>query len=265
MTKLAFLGAGNIAQAIIGGLIATGFNPDDICAADPSDEQLTKLRKIGVRTSSENLEAITAAEVVILSIKPDVVEQISREISPMTSGKLFISVAAGITATSLESWLQSDTVIRCMPNTPALVMKGMTGLYATSAVSSEQREIADTILSAVGETLWFEEESKLDAVTAVSGSGPAYFFYVIEVMQEAALAVGLSPEESSKLVLQTARGAAEMALQSVEPVAELRRKVTSPGGTTAAALEVLQQEGLDGIFLQAVMAAKKRSEGLSNI
>ena len=265
MTKLAFLGAGNIAQAIIGGLITTGFDPDDICASDPSEEQLAKLHKIGVKTSSDNLAAIAEAEVVVLSIKPDVVEQICREISSMTAGKLFISVAAGITATSLESWLQSSIIIRCMPNTPALVMKGMTGLYATDAVSSEQREIADTILSAVGETLWFEEESKLDAVTAVSGSGPAYFFYIIEVMQAAALAAGLTQQESSTLVLQTALGAAEMALQSSEPAAELRRKVTSPGGTTAAALEVLQQEGLDEIFLHAVTAAKKRSEELSNI
>ncbi len=265
MTKLAFLGAGNIAQAIIGGLIATGFKPGDISAADPSEEQLIKLSTAGVRTSSDNHVAAAEADVVILSVKPDIVERVSREISSIATGKLFISVAAGITATSLESWLESPTVIRCMPNTPALVNKGMTGLYATSAVSAEQRKIADTILSAIGETLWFEEEAKLDAVTAVSGSGPAYFFYIIEVMQEAAIAAGLSKEESRKLVLQTALGAAEMAFQSIEPAAELRRNVTSPGGTTAAALEVLQQEAVDRIFLKAVLAAKKRSEELSNI
>ena len=264
MTKLAFLGAGNIAQAIIGGLIATGFKPDDICASDPYSEQLKKLTAIGVQTSVNNIDAIQGADVVILSVKPDVVESICTEISPVAAGKLFISVAAGITATSLKTWLDSSTIIRCMPNTPALVKKGMTGLFATSAVSAEQRKVADTILSAVGETLWFDEEAKLDAVTAISGSGPAYFFYVIEVMQEAALAAGLSTEESSKLVLQTALGASEMALQSTEPTAELRRKVTSPGGTTAAALEVLQQEGIDSIFLKAVTAAKKRSEELSN-
>jgi pyrroline-5-carboxylate reductase len=265
MTKLAFLGVGNIAQAIIGGLISTGYQADNICASDPSDEQLSKLSAIGVRTSSDNHEAIADADVVILSVKPDIVERISREISAATTGKLFISVAAGVTATSLTSWLESETVIRCMPNTPALVKQGMTGLFATKAVTDNQRKIADTILCAVGETLWFAEEEKLDAVTAVSGSGPAYFFYMIELMQEAAVSAGLTPEESSRLVLQTALGAAEMAMQSLEPTAELRRKVTSPGGTTAAALEILQQEGLDRILAKAVMAAKTRSEELSKI
>lgn len=264
MTKLAFMGAGNIAQAIIGGLIENDFDPKDIWAADPSETQLNKLKLKQVNTTSDNLIAVSNADIIIISVKPDVVESLAREVSSMASGKLFISVAAGVTSRSLVSWLGCPAVIRCMPNTPALIQKGMTGLFATKSVSDEFRRIGESILAAVGETRWFEKESDLDAVTAISGSGPAYFFYVIEVLQSAAEELGLSKEVSRQLVLQTALGATEMASLSAEPTAELRRKVTSPGGTTEAALEKLIEGGLESLFLRAAMAAKKKSEELAN-
>jgi len=232
MTKLAFMGAGNMAQAIIGGLIENGFNASDIWAADPMESQLTELNSRGVNTTTDNLYAASNADVIIISVKPDIVESLAKEVASITSDKLFISVAAGTTTRSLTSWLENPAVVRCMPNTPSLVRKGMTGLYASNSVNKEQRQTANSILSAIGETLWFDEESSLDAVTAISGSGPAYFFYIMEVMQLAAEAEGLSLNASRQLVLQTALGAAEMAMQSSDSAGELRKKVTSPGGTT---------------------------------
>jgi pyrroline-5-carboxylate reductase len=184
-------------------------------------------------------------------------------LAPAISDKLVISIAAGVTTNSLSTWLQNSTVIRCMPNTPSMVRKGMTGLFAPASVSREQQQTADSILSAIGKTFWFDDEKSLDAVTAVSGSGPAYFFYIIEILQLAAEAQGLSAEASKQLVLNTALGAAEMALQASDSVSELRHKVTSPGGTTAAALAILEERGVETIFADAVSAARKRSEELS--
>lgn len=264
MTKLACMGAGNIAQAIIGGLIEGGFNPKDIWAADPTVGQLDKLKSRQINTTTDNLVAVSKADVIIISVKPDVVESLAMEVSALASDKLFISVAAGVTTRSLVSWLGCPTIIRCMPNTPALLQKGMTGLFATKSVTTENRKVGESILAAVGETRWFEKESDLDAVTAISGSGPAYFFYVIEVMQSAAEQLGLSREASRQLVLQTALGASAMAAKSTEPTAELRKQVTSPGGTTEAALRKLIDGGLESLFLDAVLAAKNRSEELGD-
>lgn len=264
MTKLAFMGAGNIAQAIIGGLIEGGFNPEDIWAADPTVAQLDKVKSMQINTTTDNLVAVSEADIIIISVKPDVVESLAKEVSALASGKLFISVAAGVTTQSLVSWLGCPTIIRCMPNTPALLQKGMTGLFATKSVNDENRKIGESILAAVGETRWFEKESDLDAVTAISGSGPAYFFYVIEVMQSAAEQLGLSREASRQLVLQTALGASEMAAKSIEPTAELRKRVTSPGGTTEAALNKLIDGGLESLFLDAILAAKNKSEELGS-
>lgn len=263
MTRLAFLGAGNIARAIIGGLIDGGYHPEEIWAADPTDVQLQKLAAKKINTTNDNLTAASNADVVIISVKPDIVESLTREIASIASGKLFISVAAGVTTDSLVSWLGCPTVIRCMPNTPALVQQGMTGLFATDSVNEAHRQIGESILAAVGETRWFEKESDLDVVTAVSGSGPAYFFLVIEVLQNAAEQLGLSREASRQLVLQTARGAAEMASSSIQSASELRENVTSPGGTTEAALKKLIDGGLESLFLNAVRAAKLRSEELA--
>ena len=264
MTKLAFMGAGNIAQAIIGGLIEGGFEPKDIWAADPAIAQLDKLEPAQINTTTDNLLAVSEADVIIISVKPDVVESLAQEVSSLSSSKLFISVAAGVTTRSLVSWLGCPTIIRCMPNTPALLQQGMTGLFATNSVNTENRKVGESILAAVGETRWFEKESDLDAVTAISGSGPAYFFYVIEVMQNAAEQLGLSADEARQLVLQTAVGACEMAAMSTEPTAELRRRVTSPGGTTEAAINKLIDGDLESLFFEATLAAKNRSEELAN-
>jgi len=263
MTKLAFMGAGNMTHAIIGGLIEDGFDVADICAADPAESQLQDLKARGIDTTTSNLDGAADADVIIICVKPDVVETLARKIAPATSGKLFISIAAGITTDSLSAWLESTTVIRCMPNTPSMVKRGMTGLFAPASVTREQQQTADSVLSAIGKTYWFDDEESLDIVTAVSGSGPAYFCYIIEVLQLAAEAQGLSAEASKQLVLNTALGAAEMAIQASDSVSDLRQKVTSPGGTTAAALAILEESGVEAIFANAVSAARKRSEELS--
>ncbi len=263
MTRLAFIGAGNIAQAIIIGLIENGFNPTDIWAADPMEAQLARLEKIGVQVTGDNRDAAINADVVVISVKPDVVESMARTLKAVAADKMFISVAAGITTQSLIAWLGSDRVVRCMPNTPALVQMGMTGLYAADGVSASHRQAAADILATIGEILWFDQESQLDAVTAISGSGPAYFFYIIEVLQRNAMALGLSESASRQLVLQTARGAAEMAWQSDLDAATLRQNVTSAGGTTEAALNILGSGELEAVFSAAIAAAKTRSEQLS--
>ncbi len=263
-TNLAFLGAGNIAQAIIGGLLENGFKPRTIIAADPAEAQLGRLAERGVHTTADNTEAVEAAGVIVISVKPDVVSRLVAEIAPVARDKLIVSVAAGVTtATLAENLGEGAAIIRCMPNTPALVRRGMTGLVANRHVSVDQRRIAESIVGAIGEFLWFDEESALDAVTAISGSGPAYFFYVMEAMEEAARALGLPDGIAHKLVTQTALGAATMALTSEDSPGELRRRVTSPGGTTEAALTELADNGLVEAFCVAIRAAHDRSRSLS--
>jgi pyrroline-5-carboxylate reductase len=258
--KLTFLGSGNIARAIIGGLVANGTDAGDITAADPMQAALTEVAKLGVATTTDNRLAVESADVILLSVKPNIVKDLSLEIAPYIGTRLVISVAAGITATSLAGWLGNQVpIIRCMPNTPALYQQGITGLYAGSGVDSGQRQAAETVLSAVGSFIWVSEESEMNAVTAVSGSGPAYFFYVMEAMQNAAVSLGLSEETASKLVLGTALGAAQMASADPETPEVLRRRVTSPGGTTEAALNVLIEQDLEGTFGKAIRSANQRS------
>ncbi len=262
MTSVAFIGAGNIAQAIIGGF-STKDESAEITASDPAAEQLQKLPQ-RVNRTTDNREAVSNADVVVLCLKPDLMPQICKELSDSAGDKLFISVAAGITIASISSWLGPDAaIIRCMPNTPALVQRGMTGLCANSHVKEDQRTIAESILGAVGQIHWFEDESDLDVVTAISGSGPAYYFLVMQSMQQAGIALGLTPEVSRKLVLQTAIGAAQMAIESELSSEQLRINVTSPGGTTQAALEKLMDGGLDNMFDIAIKAAYERSKELS--
>jgi pyrroline-5-carboxylate reductase len=279
MSRIAFLGAGNIAQAIMGGLIQNGFDSDRLVAFDPVEACRDKAAAIGIRVAASNLDAITDADIVLLCVKPNVVlellSDISKDIcspeleskdleSQEKGSKLIISVAAGITTQSMQASLAVDTaLVRCMPNTPALVQTGMTALFANSNVTDQQRTAAEDILSAVGQTLWVEREQDLDAVTAVSGSGPAYFFLMMESMINAAIQEGLSEAVSTQLVLQTALGAARMASTSESNPATLRTQVTSPGGTTQAALEHFEAEGFQGIVTGAVNAARVRSIELS--
>lgn len=270
MSSIAFLGAGNIAQAIMGGLLGSDGLPDSknrdhkLFAFDPVDACRNAAADIGATISGSNREAIKQAEVVILCVKPNVVPALVEEEAASLKDKLTISVAAGITTETILGQLGPDAaVVRCMPNTPALVKTGMTALFATPGVTDTQKDLAQDILSAVGETLWVQEESALDAVTAVSGSGPAYFFLIMEAMIAAAEAEGLGPETARQLVLQTALGASTMAHASTDSPAQLRINVTSPGGTTQAALETFEALGLPDTVRKAVKAARIRSEELS--
>lgn len=266
-TKLAFVGAGNMAGALIGGLVKQGFAAGNISAADPYEPSLDSLKSnFAINTTPSNEEAVSNADVVLLAVKPQVLQAAATEISDLVQQQqtLVISIAAGIPLTSLQKWLgESTPIVRCMPNMPALVQCGATGLYANVYVSGAQRQTAEQILNAVGVSAWVRTEAELDAVTALSGSGPAYFFLVMEAMQESAAAMGLDSQLSWQLITQTALGAALMAQQSDVDVAELRRRVTSPGGTTERAIAELEGGGLREIFKLALRAAEQRSVELA--
>jgi len=265
--NITFIGAGNMAASIIGGLVARGFNPDAITASDPFEASLQRLASIApVHTTLDNDAAISNADVIVLAVKPQVMKQVAQAISAavQTRKPLVISIAAGIEINSLDKWLGGElAIVRCMPNTPALVQTGATALYANAQVTDEQRQQADQILKAVGIALWVDDEAQLDAVTAVSGSGPAYFFLVMEAMQAAGEQLGLAPELARQLTLQTALGSAQMAIDSDVDATELRRRVTSPGGTTHEAISTFEENGFRELFLKALTAARDRSQSLA--
>lgn len=265
--QLAFIGAGNMARSLIGGLIADGWDPARIRVADIDSKQLTGLQAFGpLQICRDNPAAIPGSDVVILAVKPQVMHSLANELaaSIQQHKPLVVSIAAGIREPDLRRWLGGDiALVRCMPNTPALVQSGATALFANPLVSERQRDLAETILRAVGLALWLKDESQMDAVTALSGSGPAYFFLVIEAIQSAAIDLGLDADTARLLALQTAFGAAKMALESGEDAAVLRQRVTSPGGTTERALEVLENGNIRGLFLQALKSASDRSKQLA--
>jgi pyrroline-5-carboxylate reductase len=267
-TTLAFIGGGNMAGSLIGGLIADGWDPGLIHVADPDPQQRDNLvQRFGVSATQDNGRAAAQATTVVLAVKPQIMGAVARELAPLIDRQrtLVISIAAGIRETALREWLGENTaIVRSMPNTPALVQSGASALYANPAVSEAQRNIAESILRAVGLTLWVDDESLMDAVTALSGSGPAYFFLFMEALQAAGLQFGLSPDAARLLTLQTAFGASKMALESAEDVARLRQRVTSPGGTTERAIEVFRRHGLDAIVLEALQEAHARSRELAN-
>lgn len=264
---IGFIGGGNMARSLIGGLLQDGYDPLKIRVCDPVPEQRQRLKQaFDVQISSDAANMLPGCDCVVLAVKPQVLHSAIEPIRKQLVGlnPLIISIAAGIHVDSIRRWLGSDlAIVRCMPNTPALIQAGATGLYANAAVTESQRDFAESVLRAVGLTLWVKEESQIDAVTAVSGSGPAYIFLVIEAMQAAAESLGLNPEQSRLLCLQTAFGAAKMALEDTEPVSRLREQVTSKGGTTEKALEVLQQGGLVDLFRKAITAARERAETLA--
>lgn len=266
-SKIGFIGAGNMAAAMIGGLIQQGISAENIWASDLNGEALSGLQQqYGIHTSQDNAELIASSDVVILAVKPQVLKQVLEPLKAVIYERqpLLISIAAGINLHSLQSWSGTDTaIVRCMPNTPALVQSAATALFANVSVSVEQKQLAEHLLASIGLVVWVEAEAQLDAVTAVSGSGPAYFFLVMEAMIEAGEQLGLSSELASRLTLQTALGAAKMASSSEVDAAELRRRVTSPGGTTAAALNEFEHAGLVAMFKTALQAAHKRSETLA--
>ena len=265
--RLAFIGAGNMARSLIGGLIADGWNPDSISVSDPDSGQLTMLtNRFQVHTDTENNSIAENSDVVVLAVKPQVIQEVAEGLSATVQKQvpLIISIAAGIRSTDLQRWLGGNcALVRCMPNTPALVQSGATALYANAQVSNEQKDLAETILRAVGLALWVEDEALMDAVTALSGSGPAYFFLLIEALQETGTTLGLDEKTSRLLALQTAFGAAKMALESSEDASVLRQRVTSPGGTTEKALAVLEAGGIRALFNDALTAARDRSRELA--
>ncbi len=264
---IGFIGGGNMATSLISGLMASGHSPQQIWVSDTSAETLQAHRdRLNVNVSSDNAKIVQEADVVVLAVKPQILREVALEISTVIRQKkpLVVSIAAGISQTSLALWLGGEVaIVRCMPNTPALVLTGATALHANVNVSEEQKDLAENILRAVGISLWVEAESQLDAVTAVSGSGPAYFFLMMEAMEKAAAEMGLDEHTARLLVQQTALGAAKIALESAESPAQLRERVTSPGGTTQKAIETFQQHGFAEVVSKALLAARDRSIEMS--
>lgn len=260
-TRIAFIGAGNMATSLIGGLRAQGVDAAQIRASDPGAEQRAKVAaEHGIELFADNAEAIDGADVILLAVKPQMMKAVCEALRPnLKPHQLLVSVAAGITCASMNSWLGDRPIVRCMPNTPALIRQGVSGLYATDKVSADQRGQAEQLLSAVGTAFWLDEEKQLDAVTAVSGSGPAYFFLLIEAMTAAGEKLGLPRDVAGQLTLQTALGAALMAKSSDVDAAELRRRVTSPKGTTEAAINAFQAGGFEALVETALTAAAHRS------
>lgn len=264
--KTGFIGGGNMARSLIGGLIASGCPASSITVSDHDPEQLASIKSdFQVNTVETNQSVVEAAEVIVLAVKPQVMKDV---ISPLSAesvrDKLLVTIAAGIRTTAISDWLQTDcAIVRTMPNTPALVRSGATGMYANPACSEAQREIAESILRAVGLTLWVEDEDQLDAITALSGSGPAYLFLVMEAMEQAGIQLGLPADTARLLAVQTAFGASKLALEIEEDPAILRERVTSPGGTTEQAIRVFQEHHLIKIFEQAMTAARDRATELA--
>lgn len=266
LSKIAFIGAGNMAQAIFNGLIKEGMDADRILATGTNVERLTALaRTTGVTVTTDNGAAVQAASIVVLSVKPQMLKAVCLELAAHLSHQpLIISVAAGITIESLTRWLgRSHSIVRAMPNTPAQLGLGATGAFANAKVTSGEKSHADAILTAVGQVAWLDDEALINPVTAVSGSGPAYFYRVMEAMINEGVRMGLTPEIAKQLTLQTALGAATLASQSEIDVAELRRRVTSPKGTTEQALLSFERDDIDGMFARAMQACAARGESLA--
>ena len=265
--SLTFIGGGNMAASLVGGLIADGWDPARIRVADPDPGRREHIAaRHQVATTPDNQAAVSNADVVVLAVKPQVMAAVTQDLAAGIAQQqpLVITIAAGIRQSTLRDWLGADTaIVRAMPNTPALVQSGATALYANTAVSDGQRSLAESILRAVGLVIWVEDETLMDAVTALSGSGPAYFFLFIEALQAAGEELGLPAGTARLLALQTAFGAARMALESSDDAATLRHHVTSPGGTTERAIGILQDGGLAELISRAVKGAAERSRELA--
>ncbi len=262
---LAFIGGGNMARSLIGGLIAQGLPTRQIIVSDPMEAQRQLLAtQYGVRVTDSNAEAAVAAQIIVLAVKPQELRGVAQALaSTLSHQPLIISVAAGIRASDLQTWLGGLPVVRTMPNRPALNGCGVTGLYASTQVPAAQRELASRIMGAVGKSVWVEQETLIDAVTAVSGSGPAYFFLLMELLEAAGVEQGLPAETARVLAIETAYGSGMMAREVSDSPAVLRQQVTSKGGTTEAALKVFEARGMRGIVSDAVKAAAERSAELA--
>ena len=265
--KITFLGGGNMANALIGGLLKTGFAASDIAVIDPGAEARAKLvSSYGIRCYEATEPAAIDCDVLLLAVKPQQMRDVCTALAPYIKQQMVISIAAGLRLADMSRWLGGyDKLVRTMPNTPALIGAGVTGLYALPAVSADERARAERILQAVGSTLWIDDESQMDAVTAVSGSGPAYAFLFIEALQQAAAELGFTPEQARQLSIDTALGAAKLAAQSDEPASVLRERVTSKGGTTEAALRRMAERGVKDGIVAGILAADARGRELGEL
>jgi len=263
--NICFIGGGNMATALIGGLLGKGFAAQQISVVEINAENRTALQnKFGVRAVGDMAEGVAGSDIIVFAVKPQQLREVAQQLAPRLNGQLLISIAAGIRAVDLARWSGSQNIVRAMPNTPALVQSGMTGLYAMPEVGAAQREQAQHILAAAGETLWLNDEAMLDAVTAISGSGPAYVFYFIEALQQAARELGFNAEEARRLSLATFLGASKLAASSDEDASVLRARVTSKNGTTERALLSLAANQVAEHIVQAAQAAAKRAREMGD-
>jgi pyrroline-5-carboxylate reductase len=263
--KIAFIGGGNMASAMIGGLIKQGTPASSILVVEPFAPTRDKLlQDFGIKAMLAPSTDLAAADLVIWAVKPQTFKDAALQTCNFSPTALHFSVAAGIRSDSIAGWLNTENIIRAMPNTPALIGKGITALYARPAVSSAGKTWVGNVAASMGDYLWLTEESQLDAVTAISGSGPAYVFYFLEAMTEAAVKMGLSAEQGRRLAVATFSGAAELAQRSDEPLELLRQRVTSKGGTTYAALTAMETANIKPNFIQAIQAAEKRAYELGD-
>lgn len=259
--SIAFIGGGNMASAIIGGLLKRGAPASSLQVVEPFEEQRVKLvEKFGVTVREAPSPHLAHAALVVWAVKPQTFKDAAIQTRFHTKTALHLSVAAGITSTSIAHWLGSEHVVRAMPNTPALIGKGMTALFARPAVSVAGRAMVDRVIKTTGEHVWLDDEAQLDTVTALSGSGPAYVYYFIETMIEAGVAMGLTREQSHKLAIGTFVGASALAKASDEPIEILRSRVTSKGGTTYAAITSMEQDNVKTLFMRAMSAARQRAK-----
>jgi len=268
IARITFIGCGNMGRSLIGGLLANGYPPNYLCGSDIDAEkrQLTVKMHADITVMQNNIEAIKSTDVVVLAVKPQIMKEMLTQLNETLQQKhpLLISIAAGIRLNDLDRWAGGNqAIVRAMPNTPALIQTGATALIANENVSDNQLNIAETIMRSVGMVVWLDNESLMDTVTALSGSGPAYYFLLMEIMEKAAIRLGLPQEQARILTLETALGAARIALESEHDPATLRQQVTSPGGTTEQALNVLLNGEIEQLFDHALTAAKERSAELA--
>ena len=264
--QITFVGGGNMASALIGGLLQRDFSPAQLSVVEITTQGREKLQHaFNVRVVAGLTQGVTQSDVIVLAVKPQQLPAVARELAPLLENHLVISIAAGIRATDISRWLaRHKRVVRAMPNTPALIRAAVTGLYAMTEVTAEEKQKAEAVLGAVGSVLWVENEELLDAVTAVSGSGPAYVFYFIEAMQIAARELGLTAAQARQMSVETFLGAARLASESSEDAAVLRARVTSPGGTTERAIASLEQDDVKRAVASAMYAASQRAREIAD-
>jgi pyrroline-5-carboxylate reductase len=264
-SRLAFVGGGNMANAILGGLLREGLAPKQVVVIEPFAETADKLRKeLGVEVHAQASNLLANSDLVVWAVKPQVFKDAALPVASFTQNSLHLSVAAGIRSDSIARWLHTNRVVRSMPNTPALVGQGITGLFARDGVSAQDKKLVEQVLKSTGEWLWVTQESDLDVVTALSGSGPAYVFYFLEAMTEAGVQMGLSQEQAYHLAKATFGGATHLARQSSDSPQVLRQRVTSKGGTTYAALTSMAEDHVKEAFVKAMLAAQKRAGELGD-